>query len=558
MKFSVLITSILLGASALAPLQADDVVRQRPGEWTDLVPGGQFKDLFKPMPIMRPLTSDTWGGDNVTPRDISNGIEDPKWSYWCGDPFKDDQGVYHLYSSRWPENHPAGHFGYFDSIVVHAVADHPLGPYVAKETLGVGHNPELLTPTKCKLGKYIIYTTHGVLFASDSPSGPWKRHAYDFHKRERYVFKNYVNFSFAPRDDGSYIAVSRRGYIWASPDGGENWHNTSAESVYPKVEGIFEDPVMWKDDVQYHIIVNDWKGRIAYYLRSIDGFRWKAEPGEAYTPGIARYQDGTKEDWYKYERIRFLHDDHGRPLYAYFAVIDCDKHSDQPNDNHNSKLIGIPMTVPRLMELLNPNPITDSTQQILVKIKAEDDFNPHTDLDLDSLRFGASEEVNYGRGSRVMKTKQDGTDLILTFDGKNSGITAANWAGKLLGKSSDGKLLFGWARLPGANPVVSQLSALSPKFEFTNEGLEAYVEIQNFGEAVSGRSTVELLIGEPASETRIASGSVRQLKPFEKTIVRLLCDQTFAKGKKLTTTVLLQSEGKPTERFSKSVVLPGS
>ena len=74
-----------------------------------------------------------------------------------------------------------------------------------------------------------------------------------------------------------------------------DYFNTSAESVYPKVDGVFEDPVIWKDDLQYHIIVNDWKGRIAYYLRSKDGFHWQPEPGEAYVPGIARYEDGTSE-----------------------------------------------------------------------------------------------------------------------------------------------------------------------------------------------------------------------------------------------------------------------
>lgn len=361
------------------PDKAKAVEREKPAEWANLVHGGQFIDLFQPMPIMQPLTSDTWGGDNVKPRDVSNGIEDPQWSYWCGHPIKGDDSRYHLYTARWPENDPRGHFGYFDSFIVHAVSHHPLGPYKVKESVGPGHNPELY---RTKKGEYIIYSTHGRFYRSKSLDGPWKAGTYKFDKRERYAFKNYVNFSFAPRSDGSFIAVSRRGYIWASKDGGEDWSEVSAESVYPKVPGIFEDPVMWKDDIQYHIIVNDWKGRIAYYLRSLDGFHWKTEPGEAYAPGIARYEDGTAPAWFKYERIRMLLDERGRPTQAHFAVIDSDKYSDQPNDIHNSKHICIPLTVARLIEVIGKEPITASTQEIRVKIKAERGFNPHRDIDV--------------------------------------------------------------------------------------------------------------------------------------------------------------------------------
>lgn len=55
---------------------ADDVVRERPAAWKNLVHGGQFKDLFLPMPVRPAFTSETWGGNNVLPRDISNGIEE--------------------------------------------------------------------------------------------------------------------------------------------------------------------------------------------------------------------------------------------------------------------------------------------------------------------------------------------------------------------------------------------------------------------------------------------------------------------------------------------------
>jgi hypothetical protein len=545
----VAVWALLTGPVGENPAKADDVVRERPAVWKDLVSGGQFKDLFLPMPVRGGLSSDTWGGDNVKPRDVTNGIETPEWSYWCGYPVTGDDGRYHLYTARWPEDEPRGHFGYFDSEIVHAIAEDPVGPYHYEDTVGPGHNPELYRTVR---GEYILYSTHGRFYSSKNLDGPWKAGTYNFDKRERYAFKNYVNFSFAPRADGSFIAVSRRGYVWASPDGREDWYEVSAESVYPNVPGIFEDPVMWKDDIQYHIIVNDWKGRIAYYLRSKDGFHWTTEPGEAYVPGIARYEDGTVSDWYKFERIRFLQDEHGRPTHAHFAVIDCSKHDDQPNDIHNSKLIIIPMTVARRLEVLNSEAISTETESIRVRVKAEEGFDPHTDLDVDSLRFGASSEVNYGRGGRVAREEKDSCDLILEFSGSFTGFTPESFAGKLLGKSANGELVFGWARLPGVNPIVPLLSPLSPKFEFTHNGLEAYVEIQNFGQTASKEASVSILI----CDEELARGRVRALRPFEKSIVRLVCTRALAPGSKHEVTVQVDCEGLPSERFTKKPVLP--
>ncbi|MDZ8117640.1 glycoside hydrolase family protein [Pontiella agarivorans] len=527
---------------------ADSVVRERPQEWKNLIRGGQFKDLFLPMPVRDGMTSETWGGENVKPRDITNGIEDPEWSYWCASAHAEN-GKYHLYTSRWPENEPRGHFGYFDSEIVHAVADDPAGPYIFKDWIGPGHNPELY---RNALDEWMIYSTHGRFYSSKSLNGPWKAGTYIFDQRGRYAFKNFVNFSFAERDNRSVIAVSRRGYIWASPKGRDRWYEVSSESVYPKVPGIFEDPVMWRDDIQYHIIVNDWKGRIAYYLRSKDGFHWKTEEGEAYVPGIARYTDGSSLDWYKYERIRFLQDEYGRPYLSFFAVIDTDKHSDLPNDIHNSKSIVIPVQKPRLIEVLNTEPVFASSADIRVKISAESDFDPIKDIDFDSIRFGDSTAVNYGRGAKFQSLEKDGDDLILVFSGKESGLTEENFAGKLLGKTKSGEILYGWSRLPGVVYEVPVLSALAPKFEFTGAGLEAYVEVTNFGTVNSEPSTVKLLKGSEL----LSEGTVRRLNPFEKAMVRLSVKKALPKGSKGEFTVLLEHKGLPTEKHSQKVQLP--
>ncbi|TWT81432.1 hypothetical protein CA13_28850 [Planctomycetes bacterium CA13] len=240
------------------------------------------------------------------------------------------------------------------------------------------------------------------------------------------------------------------------------------------------------------------------------------------------------------------------PTHVHFAVIDCRKHNDQPADTHNSKLIILPMRKARLLDRLSPEPITSTTGEIQVKIRAKDGFDPHRDLDLDSLRFGASDEVNYGRGSKLLRAEKAGKHLVLVFGGSDCGFTAENFAGKLLGKHASGELLFGSSDLPGADGKVPLLSAMSPKFEFTGDGLEAYVEVTNFGELMSDKSVIKMLIGDEL----LAEETVRSLNPFENSMVRLVCQQELSAGSAVDVTVLLQSGNLPTESFKKKVVVP--
>jgi hypothetical protein len=186
-----------------------------------------------------------------------------------------------------------------------------------------------------------------------------------------------------------------------------------------------------------------------------------------------------------------LQDEHGRPTQVHFAVIDSDKYSDQPNDIHNSKNIIIPLTVARRIEVLGAETMTADTKEIRVRIKAEKGFDPERDVDLNSLRFGTSDEVNYGRGSKVLHSEQDGKDLIVTFDGKGSGITAENFAGKLLGKTVAGKILYGWSRLPGAVASLPILSALSPKFEYNEDDCRALVQVAEAVSSLCSAHTVD-------------------------------------------------------------------
>jgi len=537
-KFLYSILAGTLFVFACSNLFAQAVERPRPPEWSQLVSGARFIDRFLPMPAGK-LSSDTWGAQYVVPRYIDNGIENRKWSFWGGNIVRGEDGKYNLFVCGWLESSRSGHFEWPNSIVFRAVCDNSIGPFVVKDTIGKGHNPEVF---RLKDGRFVLYVIDG-RYVADKLEGLWTYGKLDFNPRDRRIIDGLSNLTFARREDGSYLMVNRGGGVWISQTGLSTYNQLTDRRVYPAVAGEFEDPVIWRDHIQYHLIVNDWLGRIAFYQRSKDGINWVIDPGEAYTPGIAVHEDGKVENWFKFERIKILQDGYGRAIQANFAVIDTLKAEDKANDNHSSKNISIPLNPGVLLTILDKKPITSKTAAIRVKIAAEKGFNPHTDVDVESLRFGASTEVNYGRGCKALKTEKSGADLIVVFDGKGSGITNDEFAPKLIGKTKSGKLLYGYARLPYINYIEPILSARLPVFTPTANGFVNDIEVQNFGQVASKKATLKLEYEKDRKMTEIGTVAVPALKPYEKTNVKISSGNIFEKGKEYRFVVTIQSNG---------------
>lgn len=451
------------------------------------------------------------GGDSVKYRFIDNGIELPETSFWGGNILQTPDGKYHLFVCGWPENSPKGHMFWRHSTVYHATSEYVHGPFAIQDTIGKGHNPEAFV---LKDGRIVVYVIDGYYIA-DSVEGPWTYGKFDFDARDRKIIEGLSNLTFTRRQDDSYLMVCRGGGVWVSRDGLSAYHQLTDERIYPAVDGRFEDPVVWRDSLQYHLIVNDWLGRIAYYQRSKDGIHWVTEQGEAYVPGVSFHKDGYVEHWFKYERPKVFQDQAGRAIQMNFAVIDTIKWEDLPNDNHSSKNICIPLNKGMLLSVLNNKPITNSTAKIEVCIQAEDGFYPQTDVDIESLRFGAFQEVNFGRGCKPVGFRESGKDLIVVFDGKGSGITQDEFAPKMIGKSTKGDILYGYARLPYVDYKTALLSSRCPVYDVERKKLS--VEIQNFGLSDSSSAKVEIF----CDNNPVASGRVKALKPYEKVILSL-------------------------------------
>jgi hypothetical protein len=525
--------------------------RPRPAEWSQLVKGARFMDRFLPM-TGKNLSSDTWGAEGVVPRYVDNGIEDRTYSYWGGNILLGDDNRYHLFVCGWLESSSKGHHEWSNSVVFNTVSNTSTGPFVVTDTIGRGHNPEAF---RLQDGRYVIYVING-RYVSDKIDGKWTYGKFDFNVRDRRIIEGLSNLTFAQREDGSFLMVCRGGGVWVSETGLSPYNQLTDKRVYPEVAGEFEDPVVWRDHVQYHLIVNDWLGRIAWYLRSKDGINWVVDPGEAYMPGIAKHEDGVDEDWFKYERMKVFQDEYGRAVQANFAVIDVLKNDDKANDNHSSKNITIPLNPGLLLTILDTQPITAATKTIRIKIAAENGFNPHTDIDLASLRFGASTEVNFGRGSKVKRSEKSGADLIVTFDAAGNGITADEFAPKLIGQTPQGKLLYGYARLPYIQYIEPILSALSPVFTLRTDAIDLSVEVQNFGQVASQETSWKLFVDKDGNKTVVGNGIVPALKPYEKTHVHFSSKSIFEKGKEYAFTLNILSKGKivSTYNFKKTPI----
>lgn len=500
------------------------------------IEGGQFKDRILPMQgsIQKDPGEEIWGASGVQGRFLDNGAETPDLSLWGGDIHQDANGKYYMFIAGWDSKSRA-HSYWPNSDIYYVTADNVWGPYTTVANIGKGHNPSLF---RAKDGTYVVYTLIGNSaawrYTSDSPEGPWNFEKMPLDLRGRTLSTGstttYSNWTFAQRPDGSIFCLDRGGAVWISEDGLSPFENTLGSSCYPNGGGgSFEDPVVWKDEFQYHMIVNDWKAKIAYYSRSKDGYNWVHEAGTAYDPSVAIHPDGTSEGWFKFERPRVFQDQYGRATQLNMAVIDVEKGEDLAGDNHSSKNIVMPLNPGLRMAVLNEEAVTTSTPSIKVVVYKEPGFDPTTDLDLPSIRFGNYALVNEGKGATVVSSEADSDgNLVLTFSGADTGIQSDEFAPKLIGKyqkdyvnpatptAKPGGMCFGYARLSYIDYTPEYIS---PSIPTIGEGSKIVsLNVKNYGLKASTEASVKIL---SSNNEVLATGFVPSLNPYQSADVEL-------------------------------------
>ncbi len=267
----------------------------------------------------------------VGPQSIFSGGD--SISIWGGSMVKGEDGLYHMYYSRWKKD--LGWAWVTHSEIAHAVSVSSFGPFVHKDVIlparGAEYWDGLCThnPTIHKFdGKYYLYymgnTGDGVnhcipgkieynwthrnnqrigVAVADNANGPWKR--FDFPIIDASEDTSALdallanNPSIAKRPDGGYLMVykavgKKTKKIWGGPVVHCVATSDSPTGPFKKYgfpvftaeghEFPAEDPSIWYQDGKYRAIVKDMHGAFTdagqalVMFESEDGFDWKLAP----------------------------------------------------------------------------------------------------------------------------------------------------------------------------------------------------------------------------------------------------------------------------------------
>ena len=94
----------------------------------------------------------------------SAGFRDPAWWIWCGSAIRGEDGLYHLFASRWDRRLPMSPNWLTNSEIVHAVSPRAEGPYEFSDVVFERRGPEFWdgrmthNPTIHRIGdKYALF-----------------------------------------------------------------------------------------------------------------------------------------------------------------------------------------------------------------------------------------------------------------------------------------------------------------------------------------------------------------------------------------------------------------
>jgi hypothetical protein len=312
---------------------------------------------------------------------VNGGFQMEGYWVWCSSVIKGDDGLFHMFASRWPKNLPFHPGWMVASEVVHATANQAEGPYqfkdVALSARGAGfwdgrstHNPRI---TKYKGLYYIFYmgSTHPFdeilnpdtlsllspyctvarsnkrigLAWSKSLDGPWQRMDKPILDTKPGTFYSFFTSNPSPvinEEDGSVILMFKsRKYKETYP-----YHSSMMIGIAkaPGIEGPYEvivdqpifgkkdpgeieDPFFWKDKSGYHIIAKDQNGEITgqyqsgILAHSKDAIHWIIDKSPLSYSRIVKWDNGTTQTMGQLERPFILFQDE-KPTHLFFATMD--------------------------------------------------------------------------------------------------------------------------------------------------------------------------------------------------------------------------------------------
>jgi hypothetical protein len=304
---------------------------------------------------------------------VNGGYREPDYWIWCGSVIRGEDGMFHMFASRWSKSVPFSPNWVTHSQVVRAVSPSPEGPYTYVEDVlpprGSQYWDGMMThnPTIHRHGDtYLLYYTgttyagtHAVngapldaqmleahanqrigLATAPTPAGPWTRRDHPIIEPRPGNWDALITTNPAPclRPDGSvlllYKSVEARGLPIRYGIAGAEHFDASYERLSndpfdplhdPSLS--YEDAYVWHEDGLYQMIFNDMTGRITgedhagAHAVSGDGVTWYlADTPKAYSRTV-QWSDGTITNQGSFERPQLLIQD-GRPTHMFAATGD--------------------------------------------------------------------------------------------------------------------------------------------------------------------------------------------------------------------------------------------
>ena len=311
---------------------------------------------------------------------VGGGFEMEGYWVWCGSVIKGNDGLFHMFGSRWPKELPFHPGWMVASEVFHAVAENPEGPYQFKDVAIPArgaefwdgrstHNPRI---TKHKDTYYIFYmgSTHpfdeitkpdtltltslyctvarankriGVAWSKDL-NGPWERMEQAVLETKPESFYSFLTSNPSPwiNEDGSVVLMFKsRRYkdkfpyqssmmigIATAPKVEGPYTVTGNEPIFGEDKiGEIEDPFFWRDESGYHMIAKDQRGKITgefhsgILAHSHDAVHWMVDKSPLSYSRTLKWNDGTTQTMGQLERPFILIQD-GKPTHLFFATMD--------------------------------------------------------------------------------------------------------------------------------------------------------------------------------------------------------------------------------------------
>ena len=311
--------------------------------------------------------------DRILPAPLAGGFQMVGYWVWCGSVIKGEDGLYHMFAARWPNNLPFFTGYVMSSEVVRAVSDSPEGPFHFQEVVladrgeaywdgRMAHNP-----TICKYGDTYLLFYIGSCFKGERPDGeilkekslpvlsesynqvriglatsksvfgPWERPNKPILEPRPGKWDSSVVTNPAPciLKDGSIYLYYRSNTPEGLKIGLTKAENFKAPFIRMKDgpvisfkdNGNVEDPFVWQNGEHFEMIAKDMTGSITgekhggIHAISIDGMDWKlANPPMAYSRNIL-WEDGSRSFQGSLERPQLLFQD-GEPTHMFAATAD--------------------------------------------------------------------------------------------------------------------------------------------------------------------------------------------------------------------------------------------